>query len=103
MPNWAWLNSNSNLPAYPFDTKPLVKEEDVLRSFLATNGTDFVCMPIRVAGNVPYTARRAMTFVHYDPLTGNAVANVTLGVGDTYTLRGRPDGQYAAIFIGKYL
>lgn len=103
LPNWTWLNNNANFPAYPFDTNPLVQEDKVLRSFLMTDNTNFVCMPIRVAADVPYTARRAMEFTHYDPLTGGIVGYARLDAGETYVLPGVPGGQCAAVFIGRYL
>lgn len=103
LPNWRWLNNNPNFPDYPFQTDPLVKEDAVLRSFLMTDGTNFVCMPIRVAQDTPYIARRPLEFTHYDPLTGQVLGQARLQSGEPYILRGAPNGQKAAIFIGRYL
>lgn len=103
LPNWHWLNSNPNFADYPFQTDPLVKEDSVLRSFLSTDGTNFVCMPIRVAQDTPYIARRSMQFTHYDPLTGEMLGQAQLQPGESYVLTGAPNGQKAAIFIGRYL
>lgn len=103
LPNWHWLNGNANFPDYPFQTDPLVKEDSVLRSFLSTDGTNFVCMPIRVAQDTPYIARRPMQFTHYDPLTGEMLGQAQLQPGESYVLTGAPNGQKAAIFIGRYL
>lgn len=102
LPNWKWENNNKSFPAYPFETDPLVQEANVLRSFLAHADGRFVCMPIKVLKDTPYTAKRAMSFDHYDPLTMDVVAHVDLAAGQTYPLEGAPDGQRAAIFIGQY-
>lgn len=103
LPNWQFLNNNPRYPAYPFDVTPLLEEDHVLRSFVATTDTAFVCAPIAVRTAVPYRARRPLQFTHYDPLSSAVVATVTLQTDESYTLTGTVAHPTAAIFIGTYL
>lgn len=100
LPNWQWMNGNANFPRYPFDTDPLIVEDQLLRAFIAVHDDGrFVCVPLKVEKTTPFTARRPMTLEVVDPMSGKAAESTTLQAGQTYHLTPRA----GAIFRGRFL
>jgi hypothetical protein len=66
----------------------------VVRNTGKTKGAEFVTLPIGVlAAGVEMEARRGVSFVVYDPLTGSVVAEMNRTTGERFTL-GRGPGAY---------
>jgi hypothetical protein len=101
--NWRRHNSNSRFPDYPFDTEllqPYLEDETFLRAFVGSTNTDFIQLPIRVRGNVPFKAKRNMSLEIFDPLTAEKLDSKVLNVGETFIL---PGSSLAYVIKGKYL
>jgi hypothetical protein len=100
LPNWSRHNANRNFPGYPFDINPLVpliEAGQLLRAFAATAGDGrFIVMPIVAQVEVPFTAKSAMHFDVYDPMTGQLWGASDLAAGETYML----PPTLAAVMIG---
>ena len=94
LPNWAV--HNAHWASAPFQADDL---EAFVRNYCATQGNDFVCLPIGITRPVRLTARRAMTVRVHEPLTATVLQEVTLTAGQALDL---PASRPAAVLIGRW-
>nr|HPK02976.1 hypothetical protein [Candidatus Sumerlaeota bacterium] len=100
MPDSPFITYCEGQPDTPWSAVPGAND-GVIRNNGATNGCDFIALPIAVlADGVELEPRRPMALNVHHPLTGEIVDTKTLAAGERFTL---PQGPGAWILRGRYL
>ncbi len=77
-------------------------DHGVNRAYGAVSGNQFIESLLGVKGHVTLTPDRPMTATAFDPVSGNAVATVTLAPGQPWTLQGRDDTMVGYVISGHW-
>jgi len=72
----------------------------VVRAYGAVKGSDFVVLPIGIKKFVKMEAQKSMKFKVYDIITGDALKELSLKAGQSFTLN--EDGKGTYLIIGTY-